>query len=131
MAVLSAQKQADMYLWEHKNRPKFHWDKQRINKVLVDVRHQQGMLLGMAEMLGFDVKSPVVLDAMTADATNAPKFMNKCKYDRTQGSIAFVIGPASTRFLIKKDRSCILYRPCHCDGQDPESDCCVVFIKEQ
>lgn len=53
----------------------------------------------------------------------------KSEYDRTQGSIAYVIGPSSDRFFIKKDRSCILYRPCHCDGQYSESDCCVVFVK--
>ncbi|MCR5193607.1 MAG: hypothetical protein K6D59_09915 [Bacteroidales bacterium] len=53
----------------------------------------------------------------------------KSEYNRTQGSIAFVIGPSSDRFYIKKDRSCILYRPCYCDGYD--SDCCVVFMKER
>lgn len=55
----------------------------------------------------------------------------KSEYDRTQGSIAYVIGPSSDRFFIKKDRSCILYRPCHCDGLGSESDCCVVFVKVQ
>ena len=53
----------------------------------------------------------------------------KSEYNRNQGSIAYVIGPSSDRFLIKKDRSCILYRPCHCDDYD--SDCCVVFIKSE
>ena len=57
----------DMYLWEHKDWPEFRWDEQKINEMLVGVRHQQGRLLGMADMLGFDIKSPVVLDAMTSD----------------------------------------------------------------
>ena len=52
----------------------------------------------------------------------------KSEYNPAQGSIAYVIGPSSDRFLIKKDRSCILYRPCHCDGYD--SRCCVVFMIE-
>ena len=56
-----------MYLWEHKDWPKFRWDEQKISEMLVQVRHQQGRLLGMADMLGFDVKSPVVLNAMTSD----------------------------------------------------------------
>ena len=49
------------------------------------------------------------------------------EYNRTQGSIAYVIGPSLDRFYIKKDRSCILYRPCYCDDYD--SDCCVVYMR--
>lgn len=67
---------------------------------------------------------------MTGEEYNYNTYF-KSEYDRTQGSIAFIIGPSSNRFFIKKDRSCILYRPCHCDGQNSESDCCVVFVKVQ
>ncbi len=65
---------------------------------------------------------------MTGERFNLATYF-KSEYNRTQGSIAFVIGPSSDRFYIKKDRSCILYRPCYCDGYD--SDCCVVFMKER
>jgi hypothetical protein len=49
------------------------------------------------------------------------------EYCRSQGSIAYVIGPSPDRFFIKKDRSCILYRPCHCESYDAQ--CCLVLIK--
>ena len=52
----------------------------------------------------------------------------KSEYNRTQGSIVYVIGPSSGRFLIRKDRSRIVYRPCYCDGYD--SDCCISFIND-
>ena len=57
----------DMYIWEQKNWPKFKWDEKKSSELLIQVRHQQGRILGMADMLGFDVKSPVVLDTMTSD----------------------------------------------------------------
>lgn len=56
-----------MYIWEQKNWPKFKWDEKKSSELLIQVRHQQGRILGMADMLGFDVKSPVVLDTMTSD----------------------------------------------------------------
>lgn len=67
---------------------------------------------------------------MTGEQFNYTTYF-KSEYDRTQGSIVYVIGPSPDRFLIKKDKSCILYRPCHCDDLSSESDCCVAFIKEQ
>ena len=65
---------------------------------------------------------------MTGEQSNLATYF-KSEYNRTQGCIAYVIGPSSDRFLIKKDRSCILYRPCHCNSCNSESDCCVVFRK--
>lgn len=104
--VLSAQKQVYMYLWEHTDWPKFQWDTQRINEILVDVRHQQGKLLGMAEMLGFDVKSPVVLDAMTSDIIKSSEIEGiALNADDVRSSVAWQLGidrigvPSSDRYI--------------------------------
>lgn len=67
---------------------------------------------------------------MIGEQSNLSSYF-KSEYNRTQGSIAYVIGLSSGRFLINKDRSCILYHPCYCDSYNSDSNCCVVFIKSQ
>lgn len=52
----------------------------------------------------------------------------KSNYEESEGSIAYIIGPSPGRFRIKKDKSCILYRSCYCNNNNPE--CCVVFQGE-
>ncbi len=95
-----------MYIWELTDWPKFQWDKQKINEILVDVRHQQGKLLGMAEMLGFDVKSPVVLDAMTSDIIKSSEIEGiALNADDVRSSVAWQLGidrvgvPSSDRYI--------------------------------
>jgi hypothetical protein len=104
--VLAAQKQENMYLWENKNWPNFQWDEQKINELLVRVRHQQGRLLGMADTLGFDVKSPVVLDAMTSDIIKSSEIEGiALNADDVRSSVAWQLGidrvgvPSSDRYI--------------------------------
>ena len=105
-SVLVAQEQENMYLWENKNWPNFQWDEQKINELLVRVRHQQGRLLGMADTLGFDVKSPVVLDAMTSDIIKSSEIEGiALNADDVRYSVAWQLGidrvgvPSSDRYI--------------------------------
>ena len=104
--VLAAQEQENMYLWENKNWPNFQWDEQKINELLVCVRHQQGRLLGMADTLGFDVKSPVVLDAMTSDIIKSSEIEGiALNADDVRSLVAWQLGidrvgvPSSDRYI--------------------------------
>lgn len=105
-SVLVAQEQENMYLWEHKDWPKFKWDKQEINELLVQVRYRQGKLLGMADTLGFDVKSPVVLDTMTSDVIKSSEIEGiALNADDVRYSVAWQLGidrvgvPSSDRYI--------------------------------
>ncbi len=82
-----------MYLWEKEDWPHFVWDNRKINEVLIPLRHRQGRLLGMAETLGFDVKSPVVLDAMTADIIKSSEIEGiRLNPDDVRSSVAWQLG---------------------------------------
>ena len=105
-SVLATQEQENMYLWENKNWPNFQWDEQKINELLVRVRHQQGRLLGMADTLGFDIKSPVVLDAMTSDIIKSSEIEGiALNADDVRSSVAWQLGidrvgvPSSDRYI--------------------------------
>lgn len=95
-----------MYIWEHKDWPKFKWDEQKINELLVQVRYRQGRLLGMADTLGFDVKSPVVLDTMTSDVIKSSEIEGiALNADDVRSSVAWQLGidrvgvPSSDRYI--------------------------------
>ena len=82
-----------MYLWEKEDWPHFVWDNRKINEVLIPLRHRQGRLLGMTETLGFDVKSPVVLDAMTADIIKSSEIEGiRLNPDDVRSSVAWQLG---------------------------------------
>ena len=95
-----------MYIWKHNDWPEFVWNKQEISKLLIQVRYQQGRLLGMANMLGFDVKSPVVLDAMTSDIIKSSEIEGiALNADDVRSSVAWQLGidragvPSSDRYI--------------------------------
>ncbi|MBQ9545715.1 MAG: Fic family protein [Bacteroidales bacterium] len=95
-----------MYSWENKEWPHFVWDWQSISEILLKVRHQQGRLLGMAETLGFDVKSPMMIDAMTADIITSSEIEGiALNADEVRSSVAWQLGienvglPASNRYI--------------------------------
>ena len=95
-----------MYLWEKEDWPHFVWDNCKINEVLIPLRHRQGRLLGMAETLGFDVKSPVVLEAMTADIIKSSEIEGiRLNPDDVRSSVAWQLGierigvPSTDRYI--------------------------------
>lgn len=95
-----------MFTWENEKWPHFVWDEHQISELLLKVRHQQGKLLGMAETLGFDVKSPMVLDAMTANIITSSEIEGiTLNADEVRSSVAWQLGienvgiPASNRYI--------------------------------
>lgn len=55
------------YIYQNKQWPDFTWDTEIVNKRLVEVRHQQGRLLGRMENLGFSLIEEATLNTLTQD----------------------------------------------------------------
>lgn len=95
-----------MYIWENSEWPHFQWNPILITEKLGHVRYQQGRLLGMADTLGFDVKSPVVLDIMSADIIKSSEIEGVIlNAEEVRSSVAWQLGmdcqgvPASDRYI--------------------------------
>jgi Fic family protein len=56
-----------MYIHELENWPHFLWDKKNLAELLVQLRHQQGRLIGRMESIGFNVREETVLQTLTQD----------------------------------------------------------------
>ena len=56
-----------MYIHELKDWPKFFWDPEKIAPLLIQVRHQQGRLMGGMESIGFHSKEEIILQSLTED----------------------------------------------------------------
>lgn len=95
-----------MYIWQNKEWPKFRWNEVQVANKLAQVRHEQGRLLGMMGMLGFDVKNTAILDSMTADIMMSSEIEGiTLNADDVQSSVAWQLGidnvglPASDRYV--------------------------------
>ena len=95
-----------MYIWQLQDWPKFRWDEHQVSRRLATVRHEQGRLLGMMSMLGFDVKSSTMLDSMTADIVMSSEIEGiSLNAGEVRSSIAWQLGmeqiglPASDRYI--------------------------------
>ncbi|TCD10469.1 Fic family protein [Pedobacter frigidisoli] len=55
------------YIYQNKQWPNFTWDSDSVNSRLVEVRHEQGRLLGRMENLGFNLKEEATLQTLTQD----------------------------------------------------------------
>ena len=56
-----------MWIYEKKEWPNFSWDKSHIRKLLIDVSHQQGFLLGQLAGLGFEAKEKSNLENLSEE----------------------------------------------------------------
>jgi Fic family protein len=56
-----------MYIHELENWPNFFWDQESLTDVLIQLRHQQGRLIGGMESLGFHLREETVLQTLTQD----------------------------------------------------------------
>ncbi|MBR4918170.1 MAG: Fic family protein [Bacteroidales bacterium] len=95
-----------MYIWENIEWPHFQWNPALITEKLGQVRYQQGRLLGMADTLGFDVKSPVVLDVMSADIIKSSEIEGVIlNAEEVRSSVAWQLGmdrqgvPTADRYI--------------------------------
>jgi Fic family protein len=60
-----------MYIHELKNWPNFFWDQKSISDRLIQVRHQQGRLIGGMESIGFHLREETILQVLTRDVVKS------------------------------------------------------------
>ncbi|MBU0505505.1 Fic family protein [bacterium] len=54
-----------MYIYQQNKWPHFHWDQELVYRQLLDVRHDQGVLLGHMNSIGFELQQEALLQSMT------------------------------------------------------------------
>ncbi len=82
-----------MYIWELPDWPRFHWDQERLTKVLAQARHEQGRLLGRMEALGFPLREEAVLRTLTQDVLKSSEIEGQMlDPDQVRSSIARRLG---------------------------------------
>lgn len=81
------------YIHQLKTWPTFEWDKERLEKVLGEVRHQQGRLIGKMENLGFELKVEAVLQSLTEEVIKSSEIEGEIlDKDQVRSSIARRLG---------------------------------------
>jgi Fic family protein len=82
-----------MYIYEWAGWPDFRWDSEALAKILADVRHRQGRLLGQVERLGFKFREEAELRSLTEEVVKSSEIEGE-KLDRTsvRSSIARRLG---------------------------------------
>ncbi len=82
-----------MYIWELPDWRRFHWDQERLAKVLAQARHEQGRLLGRMEALGFRLREEAVLRTLTQDVLKSSEIEGEMlDPDQVRSSIARRLG---------------------------------------
>ncbi len=61
----------DMYIHELADWPHFSWDQPRIAELLIQLRHEQGRLIGGMESIGFHLCEETVLQVLTQDVVKS------------------------------------------------------------
>ncbi|MBA2329286.1 MAG: Fic family protein [Flavisolibacter sp.] len=81
------------YIYQLPNWPQFHWDQNKLAKILAEVRHRQGRLLGRMEGLGFNLQKEATLQTLTLDVLKSSEIEGEI-LDREQvrSSIARRLG---------------------------------------
>lgn len=82
-----------MYIYQQKNWPTFTWKTNIITKKLGEVRHQQGMILGQMQTLGFRVQEETMLKALTMDVVKTSEIEGELlNSEQVRSSIARRLG---------------------------------------
>lgn len=95
-----------MYIWQNKEWPNFRWNESIVANKLSQVKFEQGRLLGIMSMLGFDLKNVTILDAMTSDIVESSNIEGiTLNTEDVRSSIAWQLGldniglPTSNRYI--------------------------------
>ncbi len=93
-----------MYIHELKNWPKFSWDQETLSELLIQLRHQQGKLIGGMESIGFNDRDATVLSTLTQDVVKSSEIEGEI-LDKTlvRSSVARHLGMESVA-INKKDK---------------------------
>jgi Fic family protein len=60
-----------MYIYEVKGWPRFTWDHKHLSDLLIQVRHEQGLLIGRMQSIGFFKVQETVLQTLTQDVVKS------------------------------------------------------------
>lgn len=60
-----------MWIYQHQEWPNLTWDLEKLATKLVEVRHNQGLLLGRMENLGFELKQEASLNTLTNEVVKS------------------------------------------------------------
>lgn len=82
-----------MYIHELKGWPDFTWDNERLTKLLAEIRHRQGRVLGRMEGLGFPMRAEAMLETLTQDVIKSSEIEGEIlNPDQVRSSIARRLG---------------------------------------
>jgi len=82
-----------MYIHELTDWPHFHWNNEVVAKLLAEVRHKQGLLLGRMEALGFNFRQEAVLRTLTTDVLKSSEIEGETlDAEQVRSSIARRLG---------------------------------------
>ena len=104
--VYSTQKVRRMnkYIHQQKGWPGFVWDENALSKLLAEVRHEQGRLLGKMEGLGFSLQEEATLQTLTKEVVKTSEIEGEIlDADQVRSSIARRLG-MDIAGLIPSDR---------------------------
>jgi Fic family protein len=81
------------YLHQRPDWPKFRWDDAKLARLLADVRHRQGRLMGHMEGLGFNLRQEAVLKTLTSDVLKTSEIEGeRLDAEQVRSSIARRLG---------------------------------------
>lgn len=82
-----------MYIHELKDWPLFSWDNNTISKLLIPLRHQQGILMGGMESIGFQMREETVLQTLTQDVIKSSEIEGEIlEHSQVRSSVARHLG---------------------------------------
>ncbi len=82
-----------VYIYQLAGWPSFKWDSGRLNKLLTDVHHQQGKLLGNMERMGFGLQAEANLQMLTSDVLKSSEIEGELlDAEQVRSSIARRLG---------------------------------------
>ena len=82
-----------MYIHQKKDWPNFTWDADVITPLLGKVRHQQGIILGVMQGLGFRLQEETILQTLTLDVIKSSEIEGEqLNYDQVRSSVAKRLG---------------------------------------
>jgi Fic family protein len=82
-----------IYIYQSPGWPSFQWNPDVLNKLLIDVRHQQGKLLGNMERMGFALRAEATLQILTSDVLKSSEIEGEIlDAEQVRSSIARRLG---------------------------------------
>jgi Fic family protein len=60
-----------MYIYQLEKWPNFFWNQERVSDLLIQLRYQQGLLIGSMESIGFHLQKETALQALTNDVVKS------------------------------------------------------------